>query len=441
MRYFEIVAVAEYLKGFDRIRSAKRVEDNTLMLELDRKRLFFDMSKGNSKIYIREDFVYAKEYGAPFDVALKKRLSNVKIKKVSVDPRDRILNIEVEGGTSYKRDLLVLRFEFLGRYSNVILLDQKGVVIEALRHYDDSCGGREIKPGKKLQPPAPMKRAPTAHESIEDVEEYLKRVYKEEIDKKLSSLKSLRIMQIEKKIDKLSQILTSLPAEEELSKEADILEEEANLILANLNLIKPYQKSIEIIDFNGERRKLELPLEAKSVPDMANILFSKAKKLRQKAKNIHIERENIRSKVAFLKRIVSRIEKAKKPEDIEIFFPKRSSRERSHKNRNYERFKIGEYDIFVGKNEKGNQELLKRASAGDIWMHIKDIPSAHLIIKSPKKTPPQEVLQKAADICVDLSVDRSGDYLVDYARRRDVKIKNGAKVEYVNYKTLKARKV
>lgn len=44
-----------------------------------------------------------------------------------------------------------------------------------------------------------------------------------------------------------------------------------------------------------------------------------------------------------------------------------------------------ELQIVVGKSAKDNLGLLRRARAWDLWMHIKDVPSAHGILSRPKQ--------------------------------------------------------
>jgi len=94
----------------------------------------------------------------------------------------------------------------------------------------------------------------------------------------------------------------------------------------------------------------------------------------------------------------------------------------------------------LGKSEKGNIELLKNAKARDIWMHLKDRPSAHVVISTDKQQLPQCLLETAAKLCVDFSVFEKGRYLVDYTPRREVKMQEGANVLYTNYKTLSIEK-
>ena len=84
--------------------------------------------------------------------------------------------------------------------------------------------------------------------------------------------------------------------------------------------------------------------------------------------------------------------------------------------------------------------MLKNAKAKDIWMHLKDRPSAHVIISTDKQQLPERLIEAAAKLCVDFSVFEKGSYLVDYTPRREVRVQEGANVLYTNYKTLSIQK-
>ncbi|MBF0983864.1 MAG: DUF814 domain-containing protein, partial [Campylobacter sp.] len=94
------------------------------------------------------------------------------------------------------------------------------------------------------------------------------------------------------------------------------------------------------------------------------------------------------------------------------------------------------YKISIGRNEKGNVWLLKNSKKDDVWMHLKDLPSAHVIIKTAKSAPSEEILRFAAKICVNFSVKGGGTYEVDFTKRNNVKITSGANVNYINFKTI-----
>ena len=442
MKYYELKQIVGYLKRFKKIDEIERVDDNVIKIVFDKNPIYFDLTKGDSKIYKREEFLKTKKYNAPFDIVLQKRFKKAKILDILIFDSDKIIQIVAQTPSSYKMQKSILQLEFTGRNTNAIILDEDKTILEALRHIDISTSFREVKPGKKLLSLPPLKKIAKSEKKIEDIEKYLYEVYQKSVQKKLNSLKLTRIYAINKQIKKLQDILDSLEKEEDLEKRSEDEEMKANLILSNLQNIKNYQTKIKLLDFEGKERVIELPSEAKTPSHAAQIFFNRAKRYRQKAKNIHIERENLTSKILFLNRMIERIEKAKNLEEIEMLFPKKESQKsKKVKFKNYEKFVIEGYEIYIGKNEKGNIEILKKARASDIWMHIKDMPSAHLIIKTNKQNLPESILKEAAKICVDFSVDKAGDYLVDYTQRRNVKIKEKAFVNYVNYKTIKVRKV
>ncbi len=165
--------------------------------------------------------------------------------------------------------------------------------------------------------------------------------------------------------------------------------------------------------------------------------FNLAKRAKNKAKNIHIEKENLQSKKSFYDNIHYAITQAKEPYELELLVPKRGkSQRKKEKMREGELFWIEDYKVLVGRNAKENQALLKAAKSNDIWMHTREIPGSHVIIRTDKQNLPDSVLQAAAKLCVDFSTDQPGNYLVDYTKRKFVKIQEGSHVEYDKYQTI-----
>ena len=41
------------------------------------------------------------------------------------------------------------------------------------------------------------------------------------------------------------------------------------------------------------------------------------------------------------------------------------------------------YTILIGKNKYENADLLNQSFPEDYWIHVKDLPSGHVIIKNP----------------------------------------------------------
>lgn len=95
----------------------------------------------------------------------------------------------------------------------------------------------------------------------------------------------------------------------------------------------------------------------------------------------------------------------------------------------------GGFEIYVGKNNVQNDYLtLKFAVNQDIWLHTKDIPGSHVIIKTDGKEVDDSTLLEAANLAAYYSKGRmSSKVPVDYTRRKNVKKPNGAKPGMVIY--------
>lgn len=92
-------------------------------------------------------------------------------------------------------------------------------------------------------------------------------------------------------------------------------------------------------------------------------------------------------------------------------------------------------DIYVGKSNVQNDELtIKFADSDDIWLHTKNIPGSHVIIKCGSETPPDRTIVEAAVIAATYSkAKESSKVPVDYTARKNVKKPGGAKPGMVIY--------
>ena len=433
MKYANLKQIQSFLGKFKKITAIRRAGDMAIFIEFDGELgLFFDLSKADSAIYANPDFLNVKEYKAPFDVALKKRFWGAKILNLSVPEGNRILKLECEFQGSYKSLVSSLFLEFTGRFTNAIITDEKGVIVEALRHIDNNF--RVIKPGRELfeLPPAVIKEREMP--PITDFARYFSEEFERVNNAKLENLRAVKSAAIERKMQNLSEILSGLENEADLNAQSEILSKNAGLILSNLHALRDYEREVTLNDF--ERGEVKLVLDD-SPKIAANAMFAKAKRLKQKAAGLVIERQNLTEKLEFLSNLQTLVNEAKSAEELEILAPKKArAAKQKEQNQNVEDFYVEGYKISIGRNEKGNVWLLKNSKKDDVWMHLKDLPSAHVIIKTAKSAPSEEILRFAAKICVNFSVKGGGTYEVDFTKRNNVKITSGANVNYINFKTI-----
>jgi predicted ribosome quality control (RQC) complex YloA/Tae2 family protein len=439
MKHFQLEAVADYLGTFRNIRKARRVQNNVIELDFAKGvSLFFDMTRSHSTIYTAESRRPSQDFNAPFDTLLHQLLSRSVIESVEVPKNDRVLILKVLSNSRYKRVETVMRLEFTGRNTNAILLDGDGVVLEALHHVDERKSYRVVRPGVRLEA-LPAYSLKESGEDI-DIRKWLRENGQKVLKSRLDSMKRRKLSRVRKSLERLAGALEALPDEENLIERAELYGKYGNIVLANLHRIESYDSSLETLDFDGE--KIEIPLPEGIVKNrIAQYYFKAAAKARAKARNIHLERENLLGKLSFYENIAGAVESCDDPYRLELLVPEkgRSLRKRE-RLRDGELYWIEGYKVFVGRNSKENQKLLSMARANDIWMHVRDIPSSHVIIRTDKQNLPDSLLESAARLCVDFSVKQPGDYVVDYTRRKFVKIQEGSRVEYDKYSSIGVRK-
>jgi len=444
MKLYELKAIAQHLNNFTFISCARRIEDNTLELMFDKSQsYFFNMLRGHSIVYKAPSQRPLQGYAAPFDILLHSLLSSSKLISVDVPNDDRILRFTIAPKSSYKDKIVYLQLEFTGKNTNAILLNDNEVIIEALRHIDSDSSFRVIRPGIELLAIPPRKSLGADSipvQNIEDIDVYLEETFIKIESRKLLEIKKQKLSTIAKKVKKLKQLLDKLPNEEKLVQQVKEHSNTANLILANLYQIQAYDTKLNTFDFEGNEVSIKLPKDTK-VNRIPDYYFNLSKRAKNKAQNIHIEKENLESKKAFYRNIYYALEQAKTPYELELLVPKRAkSLRKKEKLREGELFWVEDYKVLVGRNSNENQKLLKIAKANDLWMHIRDIPSSHVIIKTDKQNLPDSVIQAAAKLCVDFSVKNPGDYEVDYTKRKHVKVQEGSSVLYNKYDTINITK-
>ena len=436
MKLSHLKQILTYLKQFSKISAIYRVSDSVMKIAFDKNNdIYFNMQRSNSSIYKTEPFNRSKIYNAPFDVVLSKRFNRSNILDMTLLNNDKIISIKTEMVSAYKSEITFLQIEFTGKYTNIIILDENKIVLEALRHIDLFSSFREVKVAHKLLdvPKAPFQ---AKEYPINDIETFLYEVYNKEQTSKLASIKKQKIALLNKKLSKLQKLYDLLDDEQKLQEEATTYQHYGNLVLSNLYKLKPYTSPIKLDDYDGSVIEVELDKKFSNISHISDSFFSRSKKAKQKAKNLHIERDSLASKIKHLQLFINTVENITNLEKISLLFPKKVKTKKVKTNDSIEVFWIEGYKVQLGKNEKGNIELLKNARAKDIWLHMKDRASTHVIITTDKQSLPSNIIYSAARLCIDFTMISKDRYLVDYTPRREVTIQHGANVLYNKYKTI-----
>lgn len=436
MKLSHLKQIVSYLQKFTKISAAYRVSDTVIKIVFGKDdALYFNMQRANSSIFRCHSYERSKVYSAPFDVILAKRLNRANIVAISLLNDDKVLRLKTSLSSAYKEEISYVQIEFTGKYTNIIILDESEIVLEALRHVDIFSSFREVRVGQKLldipQAPFMAKEYP-----LEDVEQFLYSVYAKEEREKLASLKKQKIAYLNKKYKRLERLYRALESQESLEKEARDFEHYGNLVLSNAHTIKPYSLELALSDYDGKVVELTLAKPYANAFLISSAFFTQSKKAKQRAKFLHIEEESLRSKLAHIELFKHTVEEAKDVAKIALLFPKKLQSKKLKVDDSIELFWIEGYKVQLGKNEKGNIKLLEQARAKDIWLHLKEQASTHVLITTDKQKLPQNIIESAARLCVEFTTTSKDRFLVDYTPRREVTIQHGANVLYNKYKTI-----
>ncbi|WP_394960102.1 NFACT family protein [uncultured Helicobacter sp.] len=437
--------ISAHFSCFSKIYWCRRVDDNLLALNLEGKVFYLDLTRSQSMIFCaKEAILGAKSYHAPFDIKLG-LCHNARLLKSQVDGDNRILQLRFTPQNAYKKQEFTLELEFTGKHTNAILLDSKRVVIEALRHISESI--RPVRVGKPLDPlPQPTNPKPSEIVAVSD--ELLEELYHNRTDRLLHTAKAQQLKSIESKETNIKQLLQEIPKTSALQELAARYSLYAHTITAHLHELDSEDIhrdciSLSCLDSAGldSKQCVQIPIleRTASFSQLAQRYFALSKKSAKKAQNLHLQIQNLESSLQFLNAQKSLIENAQTLADLKIFSPPKSHK-RLKKHQNFEVFFINGMKIGVGKNSTQNLALLKSASGEDIWLHICDIPSSHMIIFCGKAKARDEVISKAGEILVGLCGVKTGRFRVDYTRRKFVKITQGANVVYGKYQSLEYSK-
>ena len=95
-------------------------------------------------------------------------------------------------------------------------------------------------------------------------------------------------------------------------------------------------------------------------------------------------------------------------------------------------------EILVGKNAAQNDRLTQEARGDELWLHAKDMPGSHVIVRAEGEIPPETLKQAALLAAWYSKGQRSSLVPVDYTRRKYVRKPGGAapgKMIYTHQKT------
>jgi len=83
-----------------------------------------------------------------------------------------------------------------------------------------------------------------------------------------------------------------------------------------------------------------------------------------------------------------------------------------------------EYDIFIGKNAKGNEEIIKQSHKDSLWFHFNNISSAHIILQNNGDIIPKRYIHQVAAKLFEYKKSAPKNSNVIYTEVKNIKLTN-----------------
>lgn len=252
------------------------------------------------------------------------------------------------------------------------------------------------------------------------------------------------------KLDRLYNKLNKQEKELIESENAEIYKIKGELITSYIYMIEKGMESVEIANFyDPEYKNITISLNPNFTPsENAQKYFKKYNKMKTAKKEITSQIEITKEEINYLENIILSIENCENLAELMDIREELSKvgylraknnikKETKLTTKPHEFISSNGFKILVGKNNKQNDNLtLKIASNEDIWMHTKNIPGSHVIIKTEGKEVPDETIFEGAMLAAFFSKSKmSSQVPVDYTKKKNVKKPNGSKPGMVIYET------
>lgn len=282
------------------------------------------------------------------------------------------------------------------------------------------------------------------------LEDYYKtKDIKDRIHQRASDLKKSISIKLERLYHKQEK------QEEELkeAENADIYKVKGELLTAYIYMIQKGMESIEVQNFyDPNYENISISLKKNLTPsENSQRYFKKYNKLKTAKKEITSQMSINKEEIDYLENILLNIENCEnlaelqdiKDELISLGYSKASGKLKSKKEiaklttSPHEFMSSDGVKILVGKNNKQNDHLtLRIADPDDIWMHTKNIPGSHVIIKCAGKEVSEQTIYEGAMLAAYFSKSKmSSQVPVDYTKKKHVKKPSGSKPGMVIYET------
>lgn len=302
--------------------------------------------------------------------------------------------------------------------------------------YNDPISVYPFKPnGEYIQRAESMGQAMDMYFERHEMQSYL--------SQKSSALRHTLQNNIERCEKKLSLYVQAIDSEESMEKDRLFGE----LLTANLHLLRKNASEAAVMNYYSDPPEpLIIPMDKQFSPGENAQRYYKHYQKARIARDFAIkQRAETLEELSYLEGQLDNLGKCTRPEELSEIAAelheqgygksqtKKGKPAKLPESKPFHYISSDGTDIYVGKNNRQNDALTLHFAGGeDVWLHTKDIPGSHVIVRSP--SPSTETIKEAACLAAYYSKARGGENVpVDYTQRKNVKKPGGAKPGMVVY--------
>lgn len=516
-------------------------------------RLLINASAADNRVQLTELKKQAPSEAPMFCMLLRKRIAGGKIVRFEQERLDRVLKISIETYNDLgDLSVFALYCELMGKHSNIILVNEKGVIVDAIKHVGLGMSSvRFVMPGLEYSAPPAQDKQDPSKASADDfsmamcmvgmsiakalsnaffglspavaaqlVARYtdktectqLSEAEREELAERLAAFYADMAQGKEKAsavlnalgeteavypfaisgsgiklYDSIGEALDSLyinsdrrewakrhgasarkvlqnnieRCEKKLALYADALNSGeqmekcrlyGELLTANLHSLKSGTDTAAVDNYYADPVEcIAIPLDRQLTPgENAQRYYKKYQKLKAARDMAIVQREQTLSELDYLEGQLDNLTKCTAENELSELIEELKDQGYIKRDKGgKKKMKLASSkpmhfvsstgaDIYVGKNNRQNDELtLRFASPNDIWMHTKNIPGSHVIVKGASEQDTATMTEAALLAAYYSRARGSENVAVDYTPRKYVKKPAGAKPGMVIYTTNK----
>lgn len=252
--------------------------------------------------------------------------------------------------------------------------------------------------------------------------------------------------QIEEALARVRRKIEALERELSSAEEIETLRKKGELLLAYGPTLKRGQRILHA-QYDPEEPMLEIEVDPSLTPvENARRYFEQYEKAKRAAADIPALLARARQETAYLEQLATDLQLAENWPEIDAV--RESLQESGHWRGAHVRGPRGGksgirrlvtdegFVILIGRNAAQNHTLVtERSAPSDLWLHARDLPGGHVIIKNDGRSIPDKVVQRAAELAAYYSAGRQDAAVeVVITERRYVRPLKGGRPGMVTYR-------